>query len=44
MAILHVHFCKVTKDLVQVLEDPGPNELIVESRGYKEMSSILADQ
>jgi hypothetical protein len=48
MAILHVHFCKVTKDLVEVLEplsslepgssnleDPGSNELTVESRGLQ---------
>jgi hypothetical protein len=33
MAILQVQFCKVTKDLVKVLEDPGSNELTVESRG-----------
>jgi hypothetical protein len=33
MAILHVNFCKVTKDLVEVLEDPGSNELTEESRG-----------
>jgi hypothetical protein len=35
MGILHVHFCKVTKDLVEVLEDPGSNELTVESRGLQ---------